>query len=536
MNKINVLADNSEKITVGKFTLESLTTGMYSEPLTVFREYIQNSCDSIDLAVKKGILKDRKEGNINIQINGKEKFFSIKDNGIGVSQDKAWKILGDIGKSEKRVEEQRGFRGIGRLGGISYCDELVFMTSFKNENIKTIIKWDCKKLRELLKPGKFEDYDIIKVMSSISSLSKEREKKKSHYFIVELRGIGEQHLDLLNIEIVQSYLKEVAPVPFNQKHFNYINEIKNEFRKFNFEIPEYEIFLNENPNRLTKHYKTRVISSKGSGKTQKVQKQDIVKSEIVLPPTKRDKNSFIGWIGRRREFDETIAIKDKIVSGIRLRKGNIQIGGNEILKHFFKEERFNHYFIGEIHILSNNVIPNARRDDFEKAGDYINILSELERIAISLSEDIRKFNREKSKVKEFDKAIETKKEIVKKAKKGFSSKIEQEIVFQDIDKSKKIFKKISNDAKINEKLKRKAIVKLEELKDLENKVINNKKDNYLISNIPNSYSRKEKKIILKVFEIIDRLELEGIITNEQSKKIIDKIISEFQYSKMSGEK
>ena len=38
-------------ISVGKFTLESLTTGMYSEPESCFREYIQNAVDSIDIVM-----------------------------------------------------------------------------------------------------------------------------------------------------------------------------------------------------------------------------------------------------------------------------------------------------------------------------------------------------------------------------------------------------------------------------------------------------------------------------------------------------
>lgn len=34
-----------ENIQVGKYTLESLTTGMYSDPKIIYREYIQNSVE-----------------------------------------------------------------------------------------------------------------------------------------------------------------------------------------------------------------------------------------------------------------------------------------------------------------------------------------------------------------------------------------------------------------------------------------------------------------------------------------------------------
>ena len=40
----------ADVIQVGKYTLESLTTGMYSDPKIIYREYIQNSVDSLENA------------------------------------------------------------------------------------------------------------------------------------------------------------------------------------------------------------------------------------------------------------------------------------------------------------------------------------------------------------------------------------------------------------------------------------------------------------------------------------------------------
>ena len=44
------------EIEIGKFTLESLTTGMYNDPEIVYREYIQNAVDSFDNAVEQKIM------------------------------------------------------------------------------------------------------------------------------------------------------------------------------------------------------------------------------------------------------------------------------------------------------------------------------------------------------------------------------------------------------------------------------------------------------------------------------------------------
>ena len=44
------------EIEIGKFTLESLTTGMYNNPEIVYREYIQNAVDSFDDDVSQKLM------------------------------------------------------------------------------------------------------------------------------------------------------------------------------------------------------------------------------------------------------------------------------------------------------------------------------------------------------------------------------------------------------------------------------------------------------------------------------------------------
>ena len=107
-------------VEVGKFTLESLTTGMYSDPRIVYREYIQNAVDSIEAAISENIISE-KEAYINVLIDAENGTITIEDNGRGVPAKTAESILLSIGKSTKRQENNRGFRGIGRLGGLSYC-------------------------------------------------------------------------------------------------------------------------------------------------------------------------------------------------------------------------------------------------------------------------------------------------------------------------------------------------------------------------------------------------------------------------------
>ena len=50
--------------------------------------------------------------------------------------------------------------------------------------------------------------------------------------------------------------------------------------------------------------------------------------------------------------------------GLRLRQFNIEIGNDHTLDKFFKEQRGNGYFIGEVHAVDGGLIPNSRRDYF----------------------------------------------------------------------------------------------------------------------------------------------------------------------------
>ncbi|PJA48010.1 MAG: hypothetical protein CO171_08370, partial [Syntrophobacterales bacterium CG_4_9_14_3_um_filter_49_8] len=43
---------------IGAFVLETLTTGMYTNPLDTLREYVQNSFDAIREAERSGLLSN----------------------------------------------------------------------------------------------------------------------------------------------------------------------------------------------------------------------------------------------------------------------------------------------------------------------------------------------------------------------------------------------------------------------------------------------------------------------------------------------
>ena len=240
-------------VQVGKYTLESLTTGMYSDPMIVYREYIQNSVDSLENAVQQGII-DHSSMRIDIIVSEENSRISIRDNGTGISSSEARATLMNVGNSKKRNANNRGFRGIGRLGGMSYCDTLIFYTSFEGENCKSVISFDCKKLKKLLVPGQYEDLSLSDVLGEITTIEVLPEKKEKHYFVVEMENVSGS-TDLLNIDAAKSYISQVAPLPYKTRQFIYISQLK-EFLKGNgYDLEEFPIFVGEEETDLEPVYK-----------------------------------------------------------------------------------------------------------------------------------------------------------------------------------------------------------------------------------------------------------------------------------------
>ena len=133
-------------IKFGVNIVEIVTSGLYPNALDIFREYIQNSTDAIDDAVRAGILREG-DGQIEIAIDENARRITIADNGIGISAARDFvRIMSNIGNSDKTLHSDRGFRGIGRLGGLAYCKTLVFSTKVAGEKKISTLTIDAEKL------------------------------------------------------------------------------------------------------------------------------------------------------------------------------------------------------------------------------------------------------------------------------------------------------------------------------------------------------------------------------------------------------
>lgn len=361
----------------GMYLLETLTAGMYNEPLSIYREYIQNAVDSIDLLNRKNKGPKMK---VNIDLNALERSITISDSGVGIPSRNAEQILSRIGISDKTDNGLRGFRGIGRFGGIAFSEKATYRTKAEGEKKESIQEWDCGKLREILSDSKNSAMSLEKVFEQTTTFSQENSRRSTgSYFEVALEGVWSFRNHIMDIERVRNYLGEVAPVPFNLDEFSYGREIDRYLSSKLSHYGKYEIMVNGDP--VYKPYRDKVkVTKKGF---------DYIEDINLLEIKIRGRAVAFGWYGQRRVLLGAMA-KGQKGSSIRVRQGNLLIGDQHLLDVCFREPRFNSYMIGEIHVDCPDLLPNSRRDDFVDNEAKTLFYNAIEKeIGLPISKEIR---------------------------------------------------------------------------------------------------------------------------------------------------
>lgn len=495
-------------IVIGKHTLESLTSGMYAEPYVIYREYIQNCVDSIDNAVLSKLISKGDE-RIEVELFPSEGNILIKDNGLGISSRRAESVLLSIGNSQKTSMTARGFRGIGRLSALSYCKKLTFSTSFSGEAIATVVSLDAETLSGLLADYSLVDVSIEDVLNEIVQVERIKEEEKAHYFKVLIEGIDNQ-TELLSTERVLDYFSQNMPVPYSPD-FSWGQEITNRIKKEGYSIPTYNIVVRCGNQRyvIYKPYKDVFLADKGK------KQYDSIK-DISIIPFVSSNNSVVavGWIGKTNYYG---SIYNKAIKGIRLRQGNIQIGDQQTLNTIFKDSRFNGWSVGEFFVVDRSLVPNARRDNFEKNEAYYWLLEQFKGVATLETKRIRKESLKRNK--ELKKAISEVEKTSKRANKALSEglsvqnkkKIENDLLLSQ--ESLRYAKPLSDFDEVSQE------IAFEELDLLIGRIKG--ATAYKALNTIDSLSLTEKRILERVFNIINT---SGI---KNAGEVIDAILNDY---------
>jgi molecular chaperone HtpG len=423
---------------IGKFAIDSLTSSMYEDWRSIYREYIQNAADQIDEAVEQHLEEDDYYS-IHVRIFQQERKIIIEDTATGVKQNDK-DVLLDIGDSTKKRGKRKGFRGIGRIGGIGYCKVIKFETTAKGEKCKTTVIWDAAKMNTII-DDENDSHDASEVIDMCTnSFVEETEQIDSHYFRVILEDVTRD--ELLDVDDIKNYLSMVAPVDYPTSFLRFSSKIKEYAKNNNLELDVYNVFVGDEygEEQIYKKYTTKIVNNKEG---------DYDINDIEFFSHKDVNGNFLYWGWYSISELKGIIQSYNPAYGIRLRCKNIQLGNAETCKIFYHAEgdkRFAQYFYGELHVVGEKLLPNARRD-YLKENDA---RTEFERIVsnefILLKELCNDASQTRSAYKGIIKANAGIEKEKKKKREGFVSETEKQ-------KSDEEYKKfLANKAKEEKKL------------------------------------------------------------------------------------
>jgi hypothetical protein len=393
-----VIRASESEVQVGSYLLDTLTVGMYEDAFHCIREYIQNAFDSINDAVAAGVLS-RPAASVSVKVVKKGKLtLSIRDNGQGVSAAKVFETLISVGNSRKNQTKHAGFRGIGRLAGVAYCNTLRFTTKVAGEANESVVEYDCSSMRGFIAPG-CEPLPLQKVISSCVTVQEREAKAADHYMLVELVGLHGDGLLFAEMEALVDYLSEHAPVDYGPA-FPAAQEIYDLAESIgqSVQVIPITVTVGRDVRSVHKRIGSHIVSGKHSAKI------------MGIHPISSKELGLVGWFADAEYFGE---VSDARSAGVRFRQKNIQVGGAQIIERIAAEvetarsnRRLMRWVVGEIFVFNPKVVPNARRDGFEDNDAWEKINNALVEFTKAIVKAVRKSSDRRVYVERIVKKIE----------------------------------------------------------------------------------------------------------------------------------
>ena len=219
----------------------------------------------------------------------------------------------------------------------------------------------------------------------------------------------------------------------------------------------------------------------------------------------------LGWYGVCNWMG---SLSEHEISGMRVRKGNILIGDNKTLNLIFKEPRFNGWTQGELFVVTDKLIPNARRDDFEQNDAYYKLIETLQN---SIGAEITKAIREASTLRNDNSAkviAEVQQQLSEATvavAEGFNSSVDKTRLLDQLAATEETLKraKVRDDLKpVKEKLEQQIAKTIEEVSG---------SSNYKMNQVNTGVDKRSKKILAIVSDIL---------SEKLAKPLVDDIIEE----------
>lgn len=275
---------------------------------------------------------------------------------------------------------------------------------------------DAKKMRELV--GGNVKYTVEEVWEQVVSFETLPWDEEDHFFKVELFDINPENDEILNKDEIIQYLSFVAPAPYDSMMFgSFPQKIHEEMKKRGTQPTEYIIRVNGN--QIKKLYNEIIKDDNG-------QEKDRIE-ELDIRDFKDKQGALLawGWVGRG-ENSKQIPKKNNPMRGIRIRSGNIQIGDDDVLHDFLPESRGVYYFVGEIFIVSKDLIPNSQRNYFNENPTRKELDVQLRKYCAELNSRYHFSNDTTNNIKTVQQDEKLHDEYAQKCREGFANEKEEE--------------------------------------------------------------------------------------------------------------
>lgn len=389
---IDVHSLEASEVVVGVDVLELVSSAMYLDPMTVYREYTQNAADAIDEARRTGVLRADERGRVDIEVDPTTRSILIRDNGSGIAWPSFVKRLTALGASGKRGAGARGFRGVGRLAGLGYAQELIFRSRAMGEKLVSELRWDSRQLKTAFRASGVEGGVADLIRSVVTASRADAADYPEHFFEVELKGVLRLRSDkLMTPSAIAEYLGQVAPVPFSPE-FRFGANISAALRAV-LDLGELEVRISGMQEPVYRpHRNTFSIDDKRSAVFDSL--------EFVEVPGIDGGVAGIAWI-LHHDYEGAVPTA-ALIKGLRLRSGNIQIGDHALLDELFPEPRFNVWSVGEVHVVDKRIVPNGRRDHFEQNAHLHNLVNHLTPTARDIARRCRTSSVRRKWLREFE--------------------------------------------------------------------------------------------------------------------------------------
>jgi hypothetical protein len=501
---------------VGKDILELLSSSMYVDPMSMYREYIQNAADAVDLARSTGVLKAR--GSVEIRIDQHSRSVSIRDNGAGLAAGEFVDQLTALGGSKKRGTSLRGFRGVGRLAGLAFCQELVFRSKQADELTVHELRWDSREIRALLRLADRRQNLREVITRGVQRREMRPQSYPERFFEVELKGVVRHRDDrLLNEQAVNRYLAQVAPVAFHPD-FDFASAIESFFHAHGVRFGVLDIELVGHGSILRPH--RNVVPLGKSGETR------FHELRTLITPGRNEGVAAVTW---SLDHDYRGALPaSSLIEGWRVRSGDIQVGDNTLLQSLFPESRFNAWCVAETHVIDPRILPNGRRDHFEQNAHYFDLMNHLAPQARDIAIRCRNSSIARNLVRTIDTRLIECVERIRIVEKGTLTEKSAAKIIRQLQQTLEHLRRLSAKNAITSERQRRYCVQIERLQKRLVGVAAEARRIDIIRTFPQS----QRQVLGEVFAAI----YQGEDNLQQAQALVDAIVSRLKRSRRGPRK